>query len=138
MHGTIWFHTMISCRFHSLQKLKTQVLIPNSLEGSTPIFRFYCIVFRFPVQIKSNPVVFKLFPESDMQVERKFEILGISNFCFSFHTFPCMESYGSMHFHVWNHMVPCMELYGIILIIHGIACKPYEFGSGIIQISTAF
>ena len=57
---------------HSLQKLKTQVLIPKF--ESTPIFRFYCIVFRFPVQIKSNPVVFQLFPESDTQVERKFEV----------------------------------------------------------------
>ena len=24
---------------------------------------------------------------------------------------PCMESYGSMHFHVWNHMIPCVELH---------------------------
>ena len=47
-----------------------------------------------------------------MQVERKLEILRISNFCFSFHTFPCMESYGSMHLHVWNHMIPCVELHG--------------------------
>ena len=88
---------------HSLQKLKTQVLIPNSLEA----LRFSGFIVSFSVfqfksnqiksnQIKSNPVVFQLFPESDTQVERKFEILRISNFCFSFHTFPCMESYGSV------------------------------------------
>ena len=23
-----------------------------------------------------------------------------------------MESYGSMHFHVWNHMIPYVELHG--------------------------
>ena len=23
-----------------------------------------------------------------------------------------MESYGSMHCHVWNHMIPCVELHG--------------------------
>ena len=35
-----------------------------------------------------------------------------------------MESYGSMHFHVWNHIVPCMELHGMSLChgsMHGIA-----------------
>ena len=58
------------------------------------------------------PCIFQLFSESDTLVEQKFEILRISNFCFSFHTFPCMESYGSMHFHVWNHMIPCVELHG--------------------------
>ena len=62
--------------------------------------------------MKSNPVVFQLFPESDTQVERKLEILIISDFCISFHTVPCMESYGSLHFNVWNHMIPCVEVHG--------------------------
>ena len=95
----------------SLQKLKTQVFIPNSLEALR--FSGFNVSFSvFWVQIKSNPVVFQLFPENDTQVERKFEILRLSNFCFSFHTFPCMELHGSMHFHVWNHMIPWVKLHG--------------------------
>ena len=83
--------------------------MPNSLEA----LQFSSFIVSFSVfQFKSNPVVFQLFPESDTQVERKFEFSRISNFCFSFHTSPCMESYGSMHFHVWNHRIPCVEVHG--------------------------
>ena len=92
---------------HSLQKLKTQVLIPNSLEA----LQFSGFIVPFSVfQCKSNQI--QLFPESETQVERKYKILRNSNFCFPLHTFPFMESNGSMHFHVWNHMIPCVELHG--------------------------
>ena len=131
---------------HSLQKLKIKSLYLTVWKHFH--FPFFCIVFRFPVQFKSNPVVFQLFPESDTQVERKIEILRISNFCFSFHTFPYIESYGSIHalpcmesydsmrgiawrvcrswFHAWNRKESC----GSYASMHGIAWKPYEFGSG--------
>ena len=52
-----------------------------------------------------------------------------------FHALPCMESYDSMRgiawkvcrpwFHAWNRM----ESYGSYASMHGIAWKPYEFGS---------
>ena len=70
---------------------------------------FSSIVSFTVFQFKSNQT--QLFPESDTQVKRKFEFSRISNFCFPFHTFPCMESYGSTQFHVWNHMIPCVDLH---------------------------
>ena len=111
---------------------------------------FQALLYRFSFSSSnnSNPVVFQLFPESDTEVERYFEILRISNFCFSFvpylsmhgiiwfHALPCMESYCSMYgiawnvslswFHAWNRM----ESYWSYGSMHGIAWKPYEFGSG--------
>ena len=55
---------------HSLQKLKTKVLMPNSLEA----LRFSGYIVLFSVfQFKSNPVNFQLFPERNTQVELMFE-----------------------------------------------------------------
>ena len=49
--------------------------------------QFSGFIVSFSVfQFKSNQI--QLFPENDAQVEQKFEILRISHFCFSFHTFP--------------------------------------------------
>ena len=102
---------------HSLQKLKIKSLYLTVWKHFH--FPFFCIVFRFPVQFKSNPVVFQLFPESDTQVERKIEILRISNFCFSFHTFPYIESYGSIH------ALPCMESYDSMRGIAWRVCRSW-------------
>ena len=88
---------------HSLQKLKTQVLILNSLEA----LRFSGIIGLFSMH---GIIWFHALP----CMESYDSMRGIAwKVCRPW-------------FHVWNRM----ESHGSYASMHGISWKPYEFGSG--------